>query len=147
MAHFDITKNSIISNVLIGFSFYFLSCLNLFYPNVTFLLLTIFFLISLIVHIFNKARKSLFSDLFFIVINAFITYFHFELHRKFSLQTNGFISGILFMFGNIQINKSIFLTKHKLSKIKRIEKYNEMMKNSQTKQANDCKIIWEEWKD
>lgn len=86
MAHFDITKNSIISNVLIGFSFYFLSCLNLFYPNVTFLLLTIFFLISLIVHIFNKARKSLFSDLFFIVINAFVTYFHFKYTENFHFK-------------------------------------------------------------
>lgn len=151
MYHFNFTKYSHILDIVLILFFYFLAYLSLTYLKVVFPFFSAFLIFSFTIHIFRKDKKSAFMILIILFINSFTAYLYLKLSDKTSIIMNGFISGVFFMLGNIQIVMSIIQMKYKFLKEKRCMKHNETIKNNheslQAIQPKNSDIIWEDWKD
>ncbi len=150
MLFYCLIKNLKIFRIMIALFFYVLSILSILCFNISFLLLNIFLIIRSTVNLTNKHLNILFLNLLLIILNVIITFLLLNFPKLLSLQLCGFVSGIFFMFGNIEIFKFNILMREEILKNKRI-KCDEVISNDLDNQGTtvnkDYDITWEEWKD
>lgn len=143
-------KNSKILHIILALFFYVISILSLSYLSISLILFSIFLIIRTIINLINKNTDLLLLNFILIILNTVIMFQLSNLSQSFLFQIKGFIAGVFFMFGNIEVFKLSILIKEESLKSKRMKYGNAINNNSDNQKIiknKDCNITWEEWKD